>query len=597
MQPNNTETVQKISDIDEDLVNFVTELHHLWANPTPNTNPFNLDYFRLYLKDHPNYDVNIDLVSNGYPLHLKDRDTSKLCKTVRNYVRDKRDLRAILLRMVKEARTGQISGTDQQMHYTLNLLCVPKKDSKTNLMTKVRVARHGSYSTRSTVSINDVIDSEAAKIDSLPNIRKYIELLIQYEYVSLRDLKDAFRQLGLAHADCDYIQYVLFGLHFRDNRQAYGVSSAAANCQHFAEMLIWICEHKFLKSEQKQRILVHIDDFIIAAHNRVECMEMTNNFDQMCADLSVIISVEKNENWVQSGVVHGFGFDLSTDPKIAFIPKHKFIELVEAIQMCMLHRFVTGEALESLCGKLMHWSQFRKYAKVLCYRLLAFIFRWIRLNKHLKRNIFWITDEILIDLQFWLRYCWYMRVVTMESIIYEPSITVIASSDACDYGAGFVIDSQWAHYLFSESPNKYGKTHSKMSINYQEAHAVLMLLFNFRHLLSGRTCLIFVDNNSVLWSIIKNWSTSSALMEYIQEIVLHLCIYRINLRVEYIPTEMNGLADALSRNELRRFHQIVSENGMTMDRYPKRLKYYSHLKLMREGLMDCDWRMRVRNLR
>ncbi len=117
-----------MSDIDKGCVEKLEELYFLWQNPNPNTNPFNLDKFELYLRGHPQYEINIDVITNGYPLHLKDRDTSKLCKTVRNHCRDKRDLYAILKRMVKEARQGQISGTDQQMHYTLNLLCVPKKN-------------------------------------------------------------------------------------------------------------------------------------------------------------------------------------------------------------------------------------------------------------------------------------------------------------------------------------------------------------------------------------------------------------------------------------------------------------------------------------
>ena len=579
-----SEMIAKVSELDSDCGGLLKDLHDLYLSPIANTNPFNLNNFDLYMKDHPDYAINIELVAHGYPLHLKNRDTTKLCKTVRNIVKDKRELKGILKRMVKEAAQGFISGTDKAMHYTLNLLCVPKKDAKTNLMTLIRVARHGSYSTRSTVSINDNIDPEASKIDSLPNIRKYVEILEQYAYVSLRDLRDAFRQLGLAKADCDYIQYVLFGMNFRDNRQAYGVASAAANCQHFAELLIWICEHNFLTPEQTNRILVHIDDFLIAAHSQTECQIMTNKFDQMCDDLSVAVSHEKDENWIQKGVVHGFGFDLTKNPKTVFIPDHKFIELVQALAWCIEHRYVTGEALESICGKLMHWAQFRRYAKVLCYRMLRFIHTYIRKRKHLKRSVFYLSDEIILDMRFWLKYAWYMREVTMASIIYEPSITLVASSDASGFGAGFVVGEHWAHYLFETKPNKYGITHSNMSINYQEAHAVIMFLHNYRHLLSGRSCLIFVDNTSVLWSIVKNWATSPKLMEYIHEIVLLLCIYRINLRVEHIPTQINSFSDALSRRELTRFHRMVEEMGFEMNEQPTPLQYYSHLTLIREGL-------------
>ena len=577
------ESITALNEIDVECGDLLAELHNLWLNPVTVTNPFNIESFRTYLEGHEDQSINIHLIEDGYPLHLSDRTTHNLSKAVHNIVRDKRDLKEILKRMVKEAKKGQISGTVETSHYTLNLLCVPKKDMETNLMTAIRVARHGSFSTKHTVSINDKIDRDCVKIPTLPNIRKYIQLLIQYEYVSLRDLKDAFRQLGLESQDSAYIQYVLFGLVFRDNRQAYGVASASANCQHFAMMLIWILEKKLLTPEQAGRVLVHIDDFILAAHTKADCQDITLSFDQMCADLNVKISTEKNEDWVQKGIVHGFGFDLTANPKTVHIPDHKFHELITALTLCIQCGRVTGEALESICGKIMHWSQFRHFAKVLCYRMLGFIFHYIRDNKYLKWKVFHLTREILDDMRFWLRFASYIRVVTMESIVGQPSITVFASSDASSRGAGCVVDSQWGFYKFRSNDNKYGKNHGAMSINYQEAHAVIMLLHNFRHSLTGRQCVLFVDNTSVMWSLIKKWATSPGLMEYIHEIVLILSIYRISLRVEYISSSMNGLSDALSREEIERFHRIISDCGLELNHTATPLQYYPYLRLLREA--------------
>ncbi len=138
-------------------------------------------------------------------------------------------MKAILKRMVKEAKRGYITRTDKQLHYTLNLLCVPKKDNETGKMTEIRVARHGSFATKHTVSINSQIDKEKCKIPTIPNIRKYIALLLKYKYVSLYDLKDAFRQILIHEPDTEYIQYCLFMLKFRDLRQPYGLASAAAS--------------------------------------------------------------------------------------------------------------------------------------------------------------------------------------------------------------------------------------------------------------------------------------------------------------------------------------------------------------------------------
>ncbi len=163
------------------------------------------------------------MVKEGWPLGLKNRDPKNLCKKVRNIVRSKRELRAVLKRILKEAKRAQIHPTEDQLHYQLNLLCVPKKNAVTGDMTEIRVARHGSYSTKHTVAINEIIDKENCKIPTIPNIKIYIRLLIKYRYVSLRDLKDAFRQILMLTIDTYYIQYSIFGLKFRDLRQPYGL--------------------------------------------------------------------------------------------------------------------------------------------------------------------------------------------------------------------------------------------------------------------------------------------------------------------------------------------------------------------------------------
>ena len=165
-------------------------------------------------------------------------------------------------------------------------------------MIEIRVARHGSFCTTRTHAINGLIDKSKCVIPTLPNFPKYIRLLIQFKFVSIRDWKDAFRHLLVASNDTGWIQYYIFGLQFADFRQVYGVSSAAANCQHFAQILIWILENKFLSPQQRDRILVHIDDFIFAANSEAEAIEMAKGFDLMCDQLKLNVSHEKDENGI-----------------------------------------------------------------------------------------------------------------------------------------------------------------------------------------------------------------------------------------------------------------------------------------------------------
>ncbi len=575
-----SETVRKVAKIDKECAKLVSELFDLYKNPKQNEDPPNFKLFREYLSDHPNGKILIMLFDDGFPLHLKDRDPKKLCKKVANICRNKKELKAILSRMVKEAKKGYISPGEGL--YQLNLLCVPKRNNETGLMTEIRVARHGSFCTRKTIDINSKIIKEMCKIETLPNIKKYIRYLIKYTHVTIRDLKDAFRQLFMKKQDIGWIQYCLFGMKWIDNRQVYGVASAAANCQEFGLILQWICENKYFDHDKKlkNRILIHIDDFLLCGKSEKEALYMGERFDKMCDDLNVKVSHDKDENSVFEGTVHGFGFNLKE--KWVEIPDDKFNELIMVLKWVIKYKRVSGAALERICGKLMHWSQFRKIAKVLCYRVMKFIHEFIRKNRRtMRKRIFEIPELILLDFKFWLHYAKYMRRVSMNSVLNEPSITITAATDACDTGGGIVLGADWCMYNFNKKPNMDGETHRFMSINYQEAHAVIMMLFNFRKELTGKKVLLYLDNKSVLFNIYKCWSGSLRLMRYIQEIAMLMCKYCIELRVEFTPSWQNGLADSLSRNDEKRFWDICDTYGLDFNPHPKSLEYYTDLTLIK----------------
>ncbi len=518
-------------------------------------------------------------MTNGYPLHLKNRETHNLSKKVANIVNTKEELLAILKRILREIKNTHIKKGEG--FYQLNVLCVAKRSSETQVWTDLRIARHGGFSTRWTVAINDNIDEEKCKIPTLPHIHEYLIELIQYEFASLRDLKDAFPQMLMAIPDCGYLQYSIFGMKFIGQRQIYGISSAAANCQAFAELLIWICEKHYVPKQLHNRMKVHIDDYLILGHTIPECKQLTQGFDSMSDDLWIDISHKKDKNWIQIGVVHGFGFNLKNRPKTVNIPRQKFWELVNGIVLFVYLRLATGEALDSMAGKIMHWAQLRKQAKILCYRLQALIREAIRKDPKLKSQIFFITLNIIRDLKFWVKYMIYMYKIPMSSVLYTPSITITAASDAADEGAGYVLGSKWTAYKFSSKPNKYGITHNKMSINYKEAHAVIMMLHNHRKELTGKKILLYVDNKSVMYSLFKNWAKSDQLVEYIQEIILLQCIYCIDIHVDYVPSALNDLPDALSRGQYNRFRYVVDLYGLQIDKFPSVVSYYPTLRLLR----------------
>ena len=47
-----------------------------------------------------------------------------------------------------------------------------------------------------------------------------------------------------------------------DKKQPYGIASAAANCQSFAQILIWMLNNHKHPVQLRNKMLVHVDDFV-----------------------------------------------------------------------------------------------------------------------------------------------------------------------------------------------------------------------------------------------------------------------------------------------------------------------------------------------
>ena len=276
-------------------------------------NSLNVEAFRKYLKSSDNPDINIKFIDDGYPLYLNTDGTPlepvDLSTKISNFIKDERDLCKIIDTFIEETEKGHIVPVNKPSQYNICVFTVPKKDSETGLMTKLRVVRHGSFKTMDTTSINEWINKEKCKMETLPNLKSYVSLLINHNRVSLRDLKDAFRQVALASADQFYLGYSIFGLKFMEKKQAYGIASAAANCQSFSQIIIWILNNHKYPIQWRNKILVHIDDFVLAAKDEISCREMTNIFDKLCDELNVKISVKKNIDNAVRFELYGFYFD------------------------------------------------------------------------------------------------------------------------------------------------------------------------------------------------------------------------------------------------------------------------------------------------
>ena len=107
----------------------------------------------------------------------------------------------------------------------------------------------------------------------------------------------------------------------------------------------------------------------------------------------------------------------------------------------------------------------------------------LELNTIIDRNMSPWKPELCL----WFKFIVWYRVVPIVDIVYEPTIEVVASTDACSTGAGFVCANRCFMYKFKDEWNRYGDNHRRMHINMQQMHAVIQMLHTERYNLTSRT--------------------------------------------------------------------------------------------------------------
>lgn len=534
--------------------NALKTLEKLRKHPPKTKCKLNFPVWRNYLLQHAEGELLYQWISEGFPLgiEINQEEVAKLHQSQQVWADTLDQIHTMVNLLVKEVQRGYLIPVDTAPLYNIALFCTEKKDAE-GLWLLWRMVRHASFHKRSTRAINEFIAQKYKSLRKLPNLLDYVRFLTGKYYMALRDLKDAFRQILMAIKDRKFLGYKIFGKYYVDGRQPYGVGSAAHNCQEFALLIIWILEHFHAPKELVDAIRVHIDDFTIAAVSKEAVMFLENVFDKLLRQLGVVDSPAKAVACTQSGVCYGFHWDLKEQS--VGIPEAKRLRLENTLRQIIKYRAVTVKCLESVCGKIMHWSQLHKCSKSLCWNMLGHIYEEIRSKTRKPNHIILLPIRIIRDLKIWLEHCQYLGSIPFAHFSPNPSIDVWASTDASGKMGGVSVANEWLKYSFEG-------VHKQWSINVKEAHAVIMLLWNWRHQLQGRRVFIYVDNQSVQHAIARKWCRSRKLMVLIYEICLLMMEFRIAIWVDYIPSEANLLADALSRNRMDLFRRTMAQLGV-----------------------------------
>ena len=444
-------------------------------------------------------------------------------------------------KLKKEISLGRIAGPFMhppfEPFHVSPLGLVPKK--KPNAY---RMIHHLSYPEGN--SVNDFIPAEYTSV-RYSTIAEAIDDIIATEepvYLAKIDVLDAFRLIPLHYSAYPLLGICWQGYFYYDKALPMGASSACSIFNRFSSALQWIAVKK-LKISSVQKML---DDFLIITASREQCAKNLHKFMELCKILGVPLAPDKTVGPTQ--VLTFLGIELDTVKKEARLPRDKLTKCREQIEQILGKKSVYLRDLQSIIGLLNFCTSVVPGA--------AFLRRLIDLTIGITKPFHHIrlSRETKADLTTWLMF---LERFNGKSMFHDKdwvSSDILElftdSSGAIGYGATF-----GKAYFYGRWP----ETWLGLNITVLEFFPIVAALQVWGHLWENKRIIFWTDNLALVAVINKQSSREKQIMFLMRKLVLKCLQCNITFYAEHISSLQNGRADALSRDELGRFHRLHPE--------------------------------------
>ena len=336
-----------------------------------------------------------------------------------------------------------------------------------------------------------------------------------------RDLKDAFRKIPISPLDYWLFLFEWEGKLYVDIFLPFGLRTAPFLFNMFAEGLHWILE-------SFGRDLVHyLDDFLL----------FNDPDPEFFGNLASYLGLTENLNKRKDGWVVDFtGIELDSDHMIARLPKDKHDRAIASVQRLLKAGTVNHRVLENLLGFLSFCAKVVPLGRPFLRNLFNLLKRLSHLHPHAIRALSGAARRDLL---------WWMTLLPQWSgvLLINPARqkTIIHTDASGIKGIG----GWWESQAFS---TRVPRNHRSKLIDWKEAYAVVFAFAKWGHLWKGHTVTIMCDN-AVVVNAINAKSVRGQTIDPLQLLFLTAALYDIEIASEWLSSEDNWIADALSRFE------------------------------------------------
>ena len=128
-------------------------------------------------------------------------------------------------------------------------------------------------------------------------------------------------------------------------------------------------------------------------------------------------------------------------------------------------------------------------------------------------------------------------------------------TDVVDWGIGCLLRTLYISEPFSQKLKS-------MSIAWRELYAIVVACATWRFTFSGKCVIFNCDNEAIVFSIVSGVSKNVEIITLIRMIFFICSCCNFECSAVYLPSKMNVLAAALSRNDIKNFRKNCNLNNM-----------------------------------
>ena len=436
--------------------------------------------------------------------------------------------------------------------------------------TEFRLIFHLSYP-RTGSSVNSETPEDMCTV-SYPKFDEAIKLCLSQGracFIAKSDMKSAFRGFGIkpehwplllmkARSPLDRKWYW-----FVDKCLPFGSLISCRHFQEFSNAILHIVTYFMGKKNVN-----YLDDYLFSCLKKLLCDGQVEIFLKVCRQINFPVNMDKTL-WGTMSLTF-LGLLIDTVRQLVCIPIEKVQRAISMIEKILSKRKTTVREIQKTCGFLNFLCKAIVPGRAFTRRLYAYTAgkdhegNKKQLLPHHHVTVTWeMKNDLSLRLKFLNQPTVYCRpFIDFDCPDYKRIPFFTDASRNFDLGFGGYCQNSWMMCKwdsFTKSVNP--------SIGYLELFAAVAGVLAWVHRFKNKRVTISVDNQSVLHMINETTSGCKNCMVLIRLLVLECLHWNVKLRVIYVKSKDNDLADALSRGQWSTFNRLARKRKLLIEQH------------------------------